>query len=316
MPNTTSLRSYFTTIDMDLDFDSRIQSFGISNLFNVSYDSPSNETYLTESYRPVVYSYDACSYGDPQHANRIVLIYQCVQILSTLSFATFLMNNSYLYLFYKPLARIVDFAIVLKFLSFMLYIGSFPYVYGEGNCLEIFTGRLAKSVIMIGEMHQVYLLAHVLGLSRIRLSFLPKGMSFEVLLNILSLTIMISFVMQYLRMEVYVLTFGSVWEIVIAYLQLYMISYAKVIPISHREHDLISPRESSIQLFEKLSKLQIVYEMIVLIAPIIFASGIFSYKLVSSLEVAILVLDEVCIFLFFIKILIVTLKSNVSIEMA
>jgi hypothetical protein len=280
------------------------------------FDPNYNASVMNEYFSPVSINEGQCSYGDRERSNEVVMAYQAIQMMMTICISFILLGNIHLLRFYRPLARIVDFSLFLRFLSSILYFTFYPYDDTHTNCSEIFVGRFTKAIIMLGEMHQVYLLANVLGIGKFRLSFLPRKLPIHIVLDLLSLAVLLSFILQYIRQNtsMFVLTFSNIWSLTVSILQIYMISAARKTPSSVREHDIISPDDSSIVLFEKLSVLQSIQEVMIISSPVLFVSGLFSLYFITNLEIAILVLDEVNNFLFYIKVLIVALKvSNVEV---
>lgn len=147
----------------------------------------------------------------------------------------------------------MDISLILKTISPLLYFAYYPYEEGEGNCSEIFVGRLSKCFIMVEEMHQIYLLAHVLGMS-----FIPRWMSLETALNILSVLVIVTIFLSYQSAEtqIYVRPFRHLWSLIVSLIQINIISTARRVP-SQKERDIISHNDATILMFEKLSILQL-----------------------------------------------------------
>ena len=197
-----------------------------------------------------------CSYGTDDQANRSLLEYYCYHLILTISMCLILIFNQNLHKFYKPLARIVDISLILKILSSSLYFAYYPYHEGQGNCTEIFVGRLAKCFIMLGEMHQVYLLIHVLGLSKYKFLSLPSSISLETYLNIMSSIVITTILLTYNYFQSVVRPIRHMWSMCVALLQVYIIHLARMTQSINKEHDVISHNDTSILMIEKLSILQ------------------------------------------------------------
>ena len=72
-----------------------------------------------------------CSYGNIEMSNRIMYEYHAFNVLVVGTVAVLLLANSNLHKFYGPLARLVDFSIVLQFLCAALYFQHHPYSENE-----------------------------------------------------------------------------------------------------------------------------------------------------------------------------------------
>jgi hypothetical protein len=254
-----------------------------------------------------------CSYGDSERANTAPLQLQCFSVVFGVAVASILFCNFNLHRFYKPLARIVDLSFLCKAISFCLYFMYYPYAEGEGNCGEIFFGRSYKALIMIGEMHQIYLIAHVLGIARQNLFFVPTWMSLETLLNVLSVLVVVTIFLTYELKDVYVRPFRHLWSGVVSLIQLRIISYARTLPSNRKEYDVISTSDSSILLFEKLSVMQLFPCAFLFVRRVLFLYGVIIFPPADKLEGVVLIMDETIVLLFYIKVIMVTLKANLEI---
>lgn len=100
---------------------------------------------------------------------------------------------------------------------------------------------------MVGEMHQIYLLANVLEMSKVKLSCIPTWMSLETGLNILSVVIGTIFLTyQSAETQIFVHPFRYLWTLIVSLIQINIISTAKRLPASQKEHDVISNNDTSI----------------------------------------------------------------------
>jgi len=254
-----------------------------------------------------------CSYGTDDQANRSLLEYYCYHLILTISMCLILIFNQNLHKFYKSLARIVDISLILKILSSSLYFAYYPYHEGQGNCTEIFVGRLAKCFIMLGEMHQVYLLIHVLGLSKYKFLSLPSSISLETYLNIMSSIVITTILLTYNYFQSVVRPIRHMWSMCVALLQVYIIHIARMTPSSNREHDVISHNDTSILMIEKLSILQLLPTLFLFVRRVLFLCGVVVLP-PSNLEEIVLILEDVYVTFFYLKVLLVCVKANVSLD--
>jgi hypothetical protein len=106
--------------------------------------------------------YSGCLYGSEARRNQQLKRDQAVGFLLCLTMSILLYNKQ-LRRLYLPLSKIVNAALFLRFLSASLYFYYHSYGENEGNCAEIIVSRIYSGVIMLGELHQVYFVATLLG---------------------------------------------------------------------------------------------------------------------------------------------------------
>ena len=116
----------------------------------------------------------SCSYGTIERSNRVVFEDRFFSFILTISIFYYLFNNLRL----KRLSLIL---IILQNISYFLLFSYVPSSssssssttisttlssltnISHGNCIEVILSRLSLIGIMLGELHQFYLLANVLG---------------------------------------------------------------------------------------------------------------------------------------------------------
>lgn len=112
-----------------------------------------------------------CLYGSADRRDRVLFEYHAFSAIACVSIACILLGSNKLQRVYLPLFYAVNSAVMLQILSSSLFFWSYPYSETEGNCAEIFVGRLHCLFVAFGELHQVYFIANVLGLQRLRFHF-------------------------------------------------------------------------------------------------------------------------------------------------
>jgi hypothetical protein len=170
---------------------------------------------------------NACLYGSKDQRDRVLFEFHAFSIIVTVSLCFLLMGSEKLRRIYKPLFMVVNIALFLQFLSDVLFFSSYPYSDLKGNCSEIIIGKLNILLIMFGELHQLYFVASVLGLSGFRFSsgscFSLSLESFLQLSTVLAgISVFISAFVKGIFMIDHLL-----WTLFIVILQLYFISYAR-----------------------------------------------------------------------------------------
>ena len=110
------------------------------------------------------------------HHNQSSDVYR-IHVFSTIltvPIAYLLLYNRSLRRFYAPLARFVNISIILNFVCAALVFGTISNYIQDGSLYEIILSRVNTLAIMLGELHQIYLLAYCFGLGTMRI-FIPCG---------------------------------------------------------------------------------------------------------------------------------------------
>jgi len=108
--------------------------------------------------------------------------------------------------------------------------------------------------------------------------------------------------------------FRHLWSLCIALLQIYIVHIAGMVPSDQKENDVISHNDTSVLLIEKLSTLQILPTMFLFIRRVLFLCGIVILPPAYYLEGIILILEDVYVTFFYLKVLLVCVKANVSVD--
>ena len=248
-------------------------------------------------------AYDGCLYGSEDRRNNQLKRDQAVGLLLCLTIF-FLFQNENLRRLYTPLARIVDISLVLKLCDCFVYFAYYPYAENEGNCADIVISRVYNAVIMVGELHQIYFLANFLGLGRLRF----WKLSLSQLLNIFSIAVLVTVLgSMYFRK---LLLIRGLWTFSIAAIQIYVIRMSRQQSLIN-DSSIINGNNSSVKLFEKLSICQLLPSMFSFMKRIF---GVFGISLFGNLVSVPNVMDEVCVLLFYLKVLVIVENAELSIE--
>ena len=256
----------------------------------------------------------SCKYGDNERSNQIMLEYQIFSLILTSCVGILLLYDPNLRKFYLPLARLVNLAIFLQIAAGVVYLWQFPYSGNEGNCGEFFLSRAATVAIMIGELHQIFLVANILGIARHKFQYRGRcSASLDKVLNAATWTIIISMYVVFLYFPKIAVSLEHLWNIVVSCMQVYMINLARNLARGRELEAVFSPHSSAIRLFESLSILQGMLSIVCLIdvvasryIPILHDWG---YS-----ETLLLTTNEVVTLLFFIKAIMIRENSNVVID--
>ena len=218
----------------------------------------------------------SCSYGSLQYANDSMYSYHIFRVLITFAVSTIFIWDSSLSRMYSPLAKIINISFLLQFLSAAAYLMYYPYQLTDTNCTEVFLSRLCTIVIIVGEIHQTYFLATVLGLRLYHFNF--RGifsLTISHMAQILTILTCISILLGlYLNKEVFMIV-ESLWTILISTLQIYLIRLSRNLINNLREDSIISPNGSTVLIFENLSLLQVIPSLFIFIRSIFEINGKF-----------------------------------------
>lgn len=253
----------------------------------------------------------SCVYGfDPYD----ILEYHVFSIALAVPTAYFLFNNSNLRKFYLPLYHLVNAAIMLNFLTSGFYFWYFPYNKGDGNCPEIVLSRIKAIIIMFAELHQIYIISFSLGVTRLKLPCLSLSSPLEVIFKYGIYFMILSIVGSFcFATHNSLIITENTWTILISFVQLIILQIARG---NDNEllstNKLISIGDTAVQFFEKLTFIQLI--LLSGCASYRLAFSIFKYQLLGNLNVILAIIDDVVVFIFFLKALLVTAKSQVTLE--
>jgi hypothetical protein len=253
-----------------------------------------------------------CVYGNAD--SETLLEYHLLCLIVTLCISTLLWSDFTLAKFYLPLSQMVNFSIVLQLISAIFYLFYYPYHSDESNCPEFFSSRLATVAIMLGELHQINLIANVLGIGLHKFNFHGRtSISLHAVLKIASWVVFLSMSVVFLYFGEATLIIENSWTLCVSLLQLYLIALARKLLRGRQFEGVVSPNSSAVQIFESLSTMQVMLAIVSLIG--LGASDFLTPFLTSSsILTLIYTLDEVVTLLFYIKIIVVKENSNVVVE--
>ncbi len=254
-----------------------------------------------------------CLYGDNDRTNREIMEYHAFSIILTLSLAPMLLFNNNLLRFYAPLAKIVNVTICLQILSSFLYFSYYPYAKNEGNCTEMIVGRIFTSIIMFGELHQIYLLANMLGLGNHRFSWGNHlSITLDTTLKIGSLFGAVSLMFCIIYRKSFRLN-RNIWTIFAASLQIYFVRLSANRKEQNDQHNMLVGMQSSVKVFDKLSKLQNLLPAVVcFLEQFLELTGVASIK---HFDIVTLMLNEVLNVLFYLKVVLIKENADVNVEL-
>mmetsp|Transcript_14189 Transcript_14189/g.23613 ORF Transcript_14189/g.23613 Transcript_14189/m.23613 type:complete len:275 (+) Transcript_14189:36-860(+) len=255
-----------------------------------------------------------CKYGGEEDEE--VFEFHMIVTILTIPLAVFLLYSSSLRRFYAPLARIVNISLIMSFVCSFLFFWQWGSIEDDSddNCAEILLSRINTILVMFGELHQIYVIAYSLGLGAMKIPvFSFVTYSLEQVLNIAVVIVVATILVSFFYFRDVLMTIEDVWTVFISVAQLYVISVARK---SKADDDgsasVISPNDSSILVFEKMSVFQL-----------FLASICFSYRMALNcmgtaifgrLDLTLSLLDEVCTFLFYLKTLLIKERTNLSID--
>lgn len=252
-----------------------------------------------------------CLYGDQDHRDRVLFEYHAFSLIVAISLSFLLMGSDKLLRVYRPLYFVVNFSLFFQIFSDLLFFTYFPYNANEGNCFEFVVGRLYVLLIMFGELHQVYFIANVLGLSRIRfrILFSNSSISLQSFLQISTFFIALSLVCSIFLRGMFMID-QDIWSLFVVGMQLYFISYAKKGAVP--SDAVVDVHNDAVSIFATLSWLQIIPTVIALTDRLLDLNGYHFYR---SLDGVMLILECLNEYLFYIKILVLQEKaSTVNVE--
>lgn len=256
-------------------------------------------------------SYEGCLYGDEERRNVSIKRGQAAGAVLCITVSMLLLYNPQLRRLYLPLAKIVNASLIMRFVGCVLYFVYYPYAENEGNCAELVVSRLYAGVIMLGELHQVYLLANFLGLGRfkLRVPCLPTiSFSLTTCLNVSSAAILLTiFASLWFRK---LLMIKNLWTFMVSCMQIYFIRHSRL-PTLATETQMITGSDTSVRIFEKLSLAQLLPSAFSFAKRV---SRLYGVNLFGDTSGVPFILDEVCIFVFYMKVLVISENAELLVE--
>lgn len=256
-------------------------------------------------------NYEGCLYGDEVRRNHSIKRGQAVGLVLCITVSLMLLYNAQLRRLYVPLAKLVNASLFMRFTGCVAYFLYYPYGENDGNCTELVISRLYAGVIMLGELHQVYLLANFLGLGRfkLRIPMIPTAsFSLTACLNALSAAILLTMLasLRYRKL----LMIRNLWSFIVSCIQLYFIRHS-LLPTITTEAQLVTGTDKSVKVFEKLCVCQLI--------PSAFAfakrfSRLYGVNIFGDTEGVPPILDELCVLLFYMKVVVISENAEVSVE--
>ena len=261
----------------------------------------------------------SCSYGTFERSNRVVFEDRFFSLIITIGLTIFLFNNSRLRRLYLPLVSIVNFSLIMRLFQDISYFIFYPYDPSSqlypGNCIEIFLSRISLAGVMLGELHQLYLLANFLGVGekKLKLCYGYYSIKLATLLRYISYLMIISTTGSIFYRKTRFLS--NLWYPFTSLLQIYIIELSITDVVTGQQ--LISGLEPSVTLYKKLASLQILPAIISFLyrCMTITTSKKTELRLfLRSIELVFCHFDLICDFLSFLKILVIAENSDVKVE--
>ena len=168
--------------------------------------------------------------------------------------------------------------------------------------------RLYMACVMFGELHQIYLLANMLGMSGHKF-FVDTEWEFslESVMRVATLSIVITVIYATAIHHSFTLT-RNVWCIFVSLMQIYFIRSSTSTKNRHRgdEVAMASTAINAIRIYEKLSMLQLLPSAINFTERL---CALFDIDVIHGFTSAAHVLDVLCNYLFYLKILLIKESS-------
>lgn len=145
-------------------------------------------------------SIKGCLLGDDYRRNHLMFESHALGLVLILSIAVVLLYHEKLMKFYRPLAIVVNFGIIIKIFDCLSYFAYYPYGENEGNCSEIVLSRAYAFLLMFGELHQIYLLTNLIGLGNYKFQIFSRPIQLQFLLKFATvLTVSVVIVSIFIR---------------------------------------------------------------------------------------------------------------------
>ena len=245
----------------------------------------------------------ACLYGSQDRRDRVLFEFHAFSVIVGISMCFLLLGSDKLRRIYKPLSTVVNVALILQIVSDVLFFVYYPYSETTGNCSEVFVGKMQILAVMFGELHQVYFVANVLGLSRFKFHLSQSWtISLETFLQYATILTALSLLISVFVKGIFMID-HLVWILFVVALQLYFINFARHGP---RDEALIDANTDVVNIFQRISWLQIIPTCIALADRVLEMNGLNIY---GSLDGVLFILETFSIYLFYVKILVLEEKA-------
>lgn len=252
-----------------------------------------------------------CTYGDADRRNRVLFEFHGFSIIAVVSLCCILLNSVKLRRIYLPLYHIVNVALLLQLLSNVLFFWYYPYPEEHGNCTELFVSRLYITLIAFGELHQVFFIANVLGLSRLKFDICGLSLSLPQMLQIATVLVSVTILSSVFVRRLFMMCHDA-WSLFIVFLQLYVIQKARkqqedANTLGAGVEAVLNVNNDAVIIFENLSWLQVVPLLVALLDRVLEFDGIFLFP---SLDAVMLIVELIGSYLFYVKIMVLQEKAN------
>lgn len=253
-------------------------------------------------------SISKCSY---ESSTQALIEYHLFAAVLILPIAPMLLFNTDLRKFYLPLARLVDVTFISQALSTLLFFAYQPYsIEGEGICIEIFASRINTIAIMVGELHQIYLVAFALGLHdkyRVHLCANYLRMSLSTLLNISTIATVSLILLSFFYVRGSLMILEDICFFTVSVVQLRIVQVAVQAGDDHLDNSIISASDLAISIFKRLSVLQLVSSLFCFLYRVLF--DICGFTMFGNVEGVLCAIDCVCTLVFYVKTLLIKDKA-------
>ena len=252
----------------------------------------------------------SCPIGNDDYQNRVLYEFHAFSIITVISLSTLFFFNNTLRKIYLPLHRVVNAALLLQLIGDCIYFYYFPYPSMNGNCADIIVNRVCIMLIMFGEMHQLYFMAKVLGLSRFKLKWIGTVTmsSLESMLRIMTLLGVVTIFSSLFIKRLFMMT-HDIWALLIISSQLVIINSARSNKNENERVDeaIIDSNNEAVRIFEILTWLQLLPLLVAFLDRVLEYDGIF---ILVPLDGVMLILEFLSIYLFYIKVLLLREKGS------
>lgn len=252
-----------------------------------------------------------CLYGDADRRDRVLFEFHSFSIIAVVSLCCVLLNSTKLRRIYLPLFHIVNSALLLQLLSNVLFFWFYPYSENRGNCAEILVSRIYITLIAFGELHQVYFIANVLGLSRFKFDLGRWSLSLPQALQLATVLVVVTILSSVFIRRLFMMC-HDIWALFIVFLQLYVIKQARkqqeaAMSLGEGTEAILDVNNDAVTIFENLSWLQLIPLLVALADRMLEFDGIFLF---TSLDGVMLIVEFLGSYLFYVKIMVLQEKAN------
>ncbi len=251
-----------------------------------------------------------CYYGAN---NRDLLHEHLFSVLLLLPVTYLLLYNKSLRLLYLPLARLVNVALILRYICVFLFLSGFPYYLGSSNCYEIVLSRVNTMVEMFAELHQIYFIAYAIGVGNIYFAIVKMHLT-----QVLKLSVLLTVVVLLLSFVLFrnsLTLVEDVCTVFVSAMQIYIIRCAENLRYDELDNFVVHAKESSVSTFKNLSIIQLFLSSVCLAYKIVTLLDRSTIGSDWDLSALIGNVDFFCTYLFFLKVILIKEKAkNVAVE--